>query len=86
MCTCALFQSWAVATAGIGAGVALLGGSATLVFEAGRVHKTVTELEPKVQELQTTVSALRTELRHDMRDLNGKLDKLLLSFLPKPPQ
>jgi hypothetical protein len=36
--------------------------------------------------LRTEMRALRTEWRAGMRELNGKMDQLLLHFLPKPPQ
>ena len=69
----------------------VLGSAGAVVFEAGRAHKTLSELEPKVKDLQTSVDTLRTDmrtdmdtLRKDMNQLSQKIDALLMSFLPKP--
>jgi len=54
----------------------------------GRLHESVAELEPKVQQVQASVGALRADLRADLgalsassAKLNDKMDQLLLSFL-----
>jgi outer membrane murein-binding lipoprotein Lpp len=70
--------------------VTVLGGTFTAVLEAGRLHESVAELEPKVQQVQASVDALRADVRADFGalrvssdKLNDKMDQLLLSFLPK---
>ncbi len=70
--------------------ITVLGGTFTAVFEAGRLHKSVAELAPKVQQVQASVDALRADVRADMGalrvssdKLNDKMDQLLLCFLPK---
>ena len=73
----------------------VLGSAGAVVFEAGRAHKTLSELEPKVKDLQasmdtlrtdmrTDMDTLRTDMRTDMNQLSQKIDALLMSFLPKP--
>ena len=51
--------------------VTVLGGTFTAVFEAGRLHKSVAELEPKVQQVQASVDALRADVRADMDALRA---------------
>ena len=50
------------------------------MFEAGRAHKTLSELEPKVKDLQTSVDTLRTDMRTDMdtlrKDMRTDMDTL----------
>ncbi len=51
--------------------VTLLGGTLTAVFEAGRLHKSVAELEPKVQQVQASVDALRADVHADVGALRA---------------
>ena len=58
----------------------VLGSAGAVVFEAGRAHKTLSELEPKVKDLQTSVDTLRTDMRTDMdtlrKDMRTDMDTL----------
>jgi outer membrane murein-binding lipoprotein Lpp len=51
--------------------VTVLGGTFTAVFEAGRLHESVAELEPKVQQVQASVDALRADVRADVGALRA---------------